>query len=77
MKTFTIIKTRKGIERVITGTIEELVDYFSYTFEIGHSYNSKINKSPKTIKSFMNNLQKSLDEKEGACFERTKIWLKE
>lgn len=75
MKTYKIIKTRKGIETIIEGTVERLTEYFSYTLEIGASYNNKINRKPKTISSFMKNLQLSLDEKEGSCFERTSIKL--
>lgn len=76
-KEFTIIQTRKGRDTEITGTLEYLIKYFSYTFEIGYSWNKKINTQPKTIKSFISNLEKSLDEKEGACYERTFIKLKE
>ena len=76
-KTYTIIKTRKGRESEISGTLEELQEYFDYTFEVGHSWNSKIIRKPKTIKSFISNLQKSYEEKEGACFERTFVELKE
>lgn len=41
------------------GTLEELISYYSYTLEIGNSWNKKINRNPKTIKSFVSNLQKS------------------
>lgn len=75
-KTFTIVKTRKGRTTEITNTLPELIKYFSYTLEVGHSYNSKIKLQPTTIQSFITNIEKSLNEKEGACFERTFIELK-
>ena len=74
-KTYKIKKVRKDRESIIEGTLEYLKDYFSYTFEVGYSRNRKINKNPKTIDSFISNLEKSLDEKEGACYERTSIYL--
>ena len=75
-KTFTVIKRYKGRDSEISGTLEELQEYFDYTFEVGCSWNSKIIRKPKTIKSFISNLQKSYEEKEGACFERTFVGLK-
>lgn len=58
-----------------TGTVEELTQYFSYTLEIGNSWNNKISRNPKTIKSLVSNLQKSYDEKEGSCYDRTSVKL--
>jgi hypothetical protein len=60
-KIYTIIKTRKGVNTEITGTLPELMDYFRYSFECGKSWEhergcKKINMNPKTIKSFMTNL---------------------
>ena len=77
MKTYTVIKshTRRG-DKEVSGTLEELISYFSYTLEIGHSYKRSINRNPKTIKSFISNLNKAFDIKEGACYERTYIDLK-
>ncbi len=48
-------------ETVLTGTIAELVQSYSYTLECGASYerekgNSKINCNPKNIKSLITNL---------------------
>jgi len=42
-------------------TLEELIEYFSYTLEAGASYshekgNSKIDTKPKTIRSLISNL---------------------
>lgn len=61
----------------VSGTLEELQKHFNYVFEIGHSYKKKINPRPKTIKSFVNNLQKSYEEKEAYCLNRTSVFLKE
>lgn len=78
-KQFTIQTSKSGRgtqgERVSTqtGTLEELIGYFSYTLEVGNSWNSKINRNPKTIKSFEKNLQMSYEEKEGACYSRTSV----
>lgn len=76
MKTYQvkIDHTRRG-EKVVSGTLEELINYFGYTLEIGNSWNKKINRTPKTIKSFVTNLQKSYEEKEASCYERTFVSL--
>jgi hypothetical protein len=74
MKTYKVeISGRR--DRIVEGTLTELISYFSYTLEIGHSYNNKINKTPTTIKSFISNLQKSFKIKEGSCYEKTFITL--
>lgn len=66
------IKTEKeGREKIVKGSLEELIKYFSYTLEIGASWNPKINRNPKTIVSFISNLQKSYEEKEANCYKRT------
>ena len=75
MKVYKVRKIRKGRETTIEGTLNYLIDYFGYTLEVGNSWNPKINTNPKTIKGFISSLKKSLDEKEGACFERTYIEL--
>lgn len=64
-KKYTLIKSRNGRDRTIEGTVVELTEYFSYTLEVGHSYNRKILTQPKTIKSLVSNISKALDEKEG------------
>ena len=48
-------------EKTITGTLEELVERYSYTLECGACYQNekgrkKINRHPATIKSFLTNL---------------------
>lgn len=70
------IKTVKGNrENVIEGDLNRLKEYFRYTFEVGSSWNNKINTNPKTIKSFISNLKKSYEEKEGHCYRRTSVTL--
>lgn len=75
MKTYQVRQTRKGRETIVEGTLDRLIEYYSYTLEVGASYNRAINRKPKTIRSFMTNLKKSLDEKEGSCYERTLVEL--
>jgi len=74
-KIFSIKKEKNNRETIITGTLSYLINYFSYTLEVGNSYNKKINRNPKNIKSFITNLEKALDEKESCCFDRTSITL--
>lgn len=47
--------------RIVTDTLENLISNFSYTLEVGKSWqhekgNKKINLKPKTIKSLITNL---------------------
>lgn len=59
--TYTIIKHRRDTVREVSGTVEELIENFRYTLEAGNSYNSKISTQPKTIKSLVSALNKSVD----------------
>lgn len=54
----------------VSGTLEELIDYYSYTLEIGHGYNSRINFRPKTIRGFLSAIQKASDIKYGCTYTR-------
>jgi len=72
--TVKICHTKKP-DKVLVYSLPELIGYFSYTLEIGHSWNPKISKQPKTIKSFITNLNKSYHEKEASCYERTSVEL--
>lgn len=68
-KTYKIKETRIRLygdskETVYEGTLEELIGVFSYTLDCGASWshekgNSQINRSPKTIKSLVSNLNKA------------------
>lgn len=68
-KTFTIIKTRRGRETETTGTLAELTEYFRYTLECGRSYNSKIPLVPRTAKSLVTALNKSVDETQRGSYD--------
>jgi len=75
-KIYKILKTRKGRETIVEGTLDYLKSYFGYTLEVGRSWDCKI-KHPKdinTIKSFITNLKKSFDQAEGG-YDRTSIEL--
>ena len=76
-KIYEVTKTIYGMSRTRTytlkGTLEELIDDTRYTFEVGQSYNRKINLAPKTIKSFISNYEKALEEKQGCPVEVTYV----
>jgi hypothetical protein len=76
-KIYTIIKTHRGRTHEHTGTLEELTNAFSYTLQCGHSWNSKIPTQPKTIKSLMSALSKSVHETQGSCYDQDSYRLKE
>lgn len=69
-KEYSINKSYKGRDTVITGTLDYLNQYFSYALEVGYSYNRKIPTQPKTIRSLMSALEKATDERYGGCYER-------
>lgn len=61
MKEYKICYERRGKTREVTGTLAELIDYFSYTLLKGKSWehergNKRINMAPKTINSLVDNL---------------------
>ena len=66
MKTFTIEKHTIRSTSTYTGTVQELVEKFSYTLDCGRSYerekgNKKINTNPKSIKSLVSNLNNAVN----------------
>lgn len=67
-KIYQVTKNIYGMARTRTytleGTLKELIEATRYTFEVGHSYNRKINLAPKTIKSFVSNYEKALEEQQ-------------
>lgn len=67
-KIYEITKTVYGMAHTRTytleGTLKELIEATRYTFEVGYSYNRKINLYPKTIKSFVSNYEKALEEQQ-------------
>ena len=76
-KIYEITKTVYGMARTRTytleGTLEELLEATRYTFEVGYSYNRKINLYPKTIKSFVSNYEKALEEQQNCPVEVTYV----
>ncbi len=61
-KQYTIqINGRNNSTRTTTGTVEELTKYFGYTLEVGNSWDRKINRTPKTIKSLISNVNNAYD----------------
>ncbi|MBR1526675.1 MAG: hypothetical protein IJ640_08455 [Prevotella sp.] len=76
-KKYTLLKTRMFLssrpteEREVEGTLEELVDYFSYTLMVGHSHKSSIPEKPKTIKSLVSAVNRAFEIKDGGmtCVE--------
>ena len=70
-KTYTLVRTRMffgsrpTVTSDITGTLEELTDYFSYTLLVGHSHKASIPEKPKTIKSLVSAINRSYDIKNG------------
>jgi len=64
VKTYRDEINRRGISSIIERTLPELLEYFSYTLEVGQSWehekgNKKINMNPKGVKSLVNNLNKA------------------
>ena len=62
-KIYSVNSIHRGRTTTFTGTLEELeTNVFGYTLECGHSWNNKIPRYPKTIKSLINALNKSAEE---------------
>ena len=65
MKKYAVKVIRGSRERIVErNSIEELVEYFGYTLEVGKSWerekgNSRINTNPKSLKSLVTNLNKA------------------
>lgn len=60
MKTYRVKAIHREHETIYEGTIEYLTtEVFGYSLECGHSWNSKIPRFPKTIKSLINALNDS------------------
>lgn len=72
IKLIALIKTRRGHRTLWVGTLQQMTEAFSYTLECGNSWNRKIKTADqiKNIKSLVSNLNKSVDETQGGCFER-------
>lgn len=68
-KEYYILKYHRGDYRLVKGTIERLTNYFSYTLLNGHSWNSKINQHPTTLKGLVNALNASYKETQGSSYD--------
>ena len=55
------------------GTIDQIRKAFSYTLEVGHSWNPKVNDHPTTPKALEKNINLSFDEKYGSTY--TTAWV--
>ena len=70
-KEITVRCCHRGRSRDYTGTVEYLRTLvFGYTLECGNSWNSKIDRYPKTGKALVSALNKSVQETQGGCFDR-------
>lgn len=69
LKTYTVIKHRRGRTNEVTRTLPELIEYFKYTLDSGASYNPKINTNPKTVKGLVSALNKATDELQAGSFD--------
>ena len=58
---------------ILESILKELIEATRYTFEVGQSYNRKINLTPKAIKGFVSNYEKALEEKQGCPVEVTYV----
>lgn len=63
---------RKSV-KYVKGTLEDMIGYFGYTLEIGHSHKKSIPLEPKTPKAFYKALSDSYSVKEAALYNRTMI----
>ena len=72
IKLIALIKTHRSCRTLWVGTLEQMTDAFSYTLECGNSYNDKIKtaREIKTLKSLVSNLNKSVKETQGSCYNR-------
>lgn len=68
-------RTGQTRENQNTGTLAELISCYSYTLEVGASYDKKVNRNPKTIRSFVTSLQRAYEAKEACCYDRTNVEL--
>lgn len=65
-----VSRSHRDRKTIWAGTIEELrTSVFGYTLECGHSWNNKICRYPKSVVSLVQNLNKSVTETQGSCFD--------
>ena len=68
-----VLRYRRGHYVIWHGTLDKLVEAFSYTLQCGNSYNNRISRQPKTIKSFLSNVNKSFDAMELRCYDKSYV----
>ena len=68
-KHYTIRKTHRGRVSEKTGTLSELIEYYGYTLECGHSWNHRIPLKPRTAQSLLNALDDSVRELQRGSFD--------
>jgi hypothetical protein len=72
-KIYKVKTTYTGNPITSEGTLEELIQYFSYTLKIGNSHNVAIKLNPRSIEALVNGLKKSYAIKECKCYEKTSV----
>lgn len=72
IKLIALTRSCRGRRTLWVGTLAQMTKAFSYTLECGNSWNRKIKTANqiKNLKSLVSNLNKSVDETQGGCFER-------
>lgn len=80
-KIYTIIRSHKGNESFISGTLSELIKNFTYKLDCGKSWehekgNKKINTNPKTISSLITNINNACDNSASNGYSSTRYSLK-
>ena len=81
-KVYTIIKNHRGTDKEVTGTLSELIQYFSYTLECGASWSyqkgcKKVNTEPKSIKGLITALSNAVYNTQGSCYNQDYYRIKE
>lgn len=62
-KIYKVISTHNGRDTVWEGTMNYLINnVFGYTLECGNSWNKKINRNPKSVKTLVKGLNDSAYE---------------
>ena len=70
-KIYTVVHVRPsyGTETEFSGTLERLLQVFSYTLEVGHSWNPSIPRCPKSIRSLVKALNDSANvSRSSGCY---------
>ena len=72
IKLIALVKTHRGRCTLWVGTLAQMTGAFSYKLECGNSWNNKIKtaREIKTLKGLVSNLNKSVKETQGRCFDR-------